>query len=69
LAEVWQEMEDHRKTEIFQLRQTIEKAEAMGGDPLGELAKQLMQEISERRTRLNTMRRPARVTRDAKSSR
>jgi hypothetical protein len=56
LAEVQQEMEDHRKTEIFQLRQTIEEAEATGRDPLGDLAKQLMLEISERQRTLKVMR-------------
>lgn len=57
LAEVQQEMETHKRTEIFQLMQTIEKAEKMGGDPLGNLAKQLRQQISERQFKLNAMRR------------
>ena len=56
LSEVQQEIEAHQKTEIFQLRQTIEKAEAIGRDPLGDLVKQLMQKISERQIRLKAMR-------------
>jgi hypothetical protein len=46
----------YKKSEIFQLRETIEKAEASGGDPLGDLANELMQEISERRTTLSLIR-------------
>ncbi len=57
LVEVQQELEAHKDSEIFQLKQTVEKAEAAGGDPLGDLAKQLLREITERQTRLNTMRR------------
>jgi hypothetical protein len=57
LAEVQHEVEAHKKSDIFQLRQTVEKAEATGGDPLHDLAKQLMREISERQIRLNAMQR------------
>ena len=56
LAEVQQATEALKKSEIFQLMQTIEKAEKMGGDPLGDLATQLTQEISDRQFRLNAMR-------------
>ena len=52
LAEVRQEMEAQNKTEIFQLKKTIEETEAMGGDPLADLAQQLMQELSERKIKL-----------------
>ena len=38
LAEVQQEVEVLKKSEIFQLKQTVEKAETMGSDPLGDLA-------------------------------
>jgi hypothetical protein len=56
LGEVQQEIEwaTHKKTEIFKLRETIGKAEAMGDDPLGDLAQKLMKEISERKIRLKT---------------
>lgn len=52
LREAQQEMEVQQQTEIVQLKQTIEETEAMGGDPLGDLAKQLMQELSERKIQL-----------------
>ena len=52
LAEAQQEMEAQHQTEIFQLRKTIEETEAMGGDPLADLAQQLMQELSERQIKL-----------------
>jgi hypothetical protein len=53
LNEIQQEIEAHQKTEIFQLKQTIKKSEEKGGDPLGDLAKRLMQEIFERQITLN----------------
>lgn len=56
LSEAQQEMETQRQTEIFQLKQTIEETEAMGGDPLGDLAQQLMQELSERKIQLEIAR-------------
>jgi len=59
LGEVQQEIEAHQKTEPFTLRQTIEKAEAIGDDPLGDLARQLTQQIIERHTRMKTMGYPA----------
>ena len=56
VEEVKQEIGIMQQAEIFQLKQTIEEAEAMGGDPLGELAKQLMQELSERKIQLEIAR-------------
>jgi hypothetical protein len=55
LNEIQQGIEAQQKTEIFQLKQTIEKGEGKGDDPLGDLAKQLEQEISERKIRLNAV--------------
>lgn len=52
LSEVQQEIDVQQISEIFQLKNTVEEAEAMGGDPLGDLARQLMQEISERKIQL-----------------
>lgn len=52
LSEAQQEFEAQQQTEIFELRKTIEETEAMGGDPLGDLARHLMQELSERKIRL-----------------
>jgi hypothetical protein len=45
-----------RKSEIFELKQNIEDAEAKGDDPLGDLAQQVMQEVSARKIRLEAMR-------------
>lgn len=59
LGELQKELQLHRKTGIFQLRKTIETAEAMGGDPLGELARQLMQAITERKAQLERSRQTA----------
>jgi hypothetical protein len=39
------------------LKQVIEEVEATGGDPLGDLAHQLMQALTERRTTLETIQR------------
>ena len=46
--EIDQERQTQESLEIYQLKITIEETESMGGDPLGDLAKQLLQEISER---------------------
>lgn len=47
LGELQQEMDTIRQSEIFELKQTIEETETMGGNPLGELAQHLMKELSE----------------------
>ncbi len=56
MGEVQQQMDAMQQTDIFELKQTIEETEAMGGDPLGDLAKQLMQELSERKIQLELVR-------------
>ena len=56
MGEVQQQMDAMQGTEIFHLKQTIEETEAMGGDPLGDLSKQLMQELSERKIQLEIAR-------------
>lgn len=56
MGEIQQQMDAMQQTEIFLLKQTIEEAEAMGGDPLGNLAKQLMQKLSERKIQLEISR-------------
>jgi hypothetical protein len=55
LNEIQREIETQKKTELFQLKQTIEKSEQKGEDPLADLAKQLEQEISERKIRLKAV--------------
>ena len=56
LREVHQEIDAQKKTDIFRLKQTTEAAEAMGEDPLGDLTRQLSDELSGRRILLNTTR-------------
>ena len=52
LEEATQEIAGMEQTDIFQLKHTVEKSEVMGGDPLGDLAQQLMQKLSERKIQL-----------------
>ena len=56
LGEIQQELEAQKQTEIYQLKTTIEETEAMGGDPLGDLAQQLLQELSERKIQLEIVK-------------
>ena len=56
MGEVQQQIDAMQQAEIFHLKQTIEETEAMGGDPLGDLAKQLMQELSKRKIQLEIAR-------------
>lgn len=52
MEEMTKEVEVLRQTDISQLKETIEETEAMGGDPLGDLATELMQQLSERKIQL-----------------
>lgn len=52
MAEIEQALDDLRYSGIFDLMTRVEEAEAMGGNPLGELAAQLLKEISRRRAAL-----------------
>lgn len=52
LSELNAEMDAFQKTDAYQLRQTIETAEAIGENPLSELAFQLSQEIAKREAEL-----------------
>lgn len=56
MGEVQQQMDAMQQTELFHLKQTIAETEAMGGDPLGDLAQQLMRELSERKIQLEIAR-------------
>jgi uncharacterized protein Yka (UPF0111/DUF47 family) len=56
LNEIQQGIEAQQKTEIFQLKQTIEKSEEKGDDPLTDLARQLTREIFERQMTLDALR-------------
>jgi acyl-CoA-binding protein len=52
MNEIEQELDAIRSAEIFNLMSTVEEAEAIGDNPLGEMAKQLLQEIAKRRLEL-----------------
>jgi hypothetical protein len=56
MDELQQQIDAMQQAEIFHLKQTIDETEAMGGDPLGDLAKQLIQELSERKIQLEMAR-------------
>ena len=49
MTEIEHELVDLRQAEIFQLMTAVVEAEAMGENPLGELAAKLLQELSMRR--------------------
>ncbi len=52
MDEIQQELQEKRQSDIYKLKATIERAELRGGNPMGDLAEQLLQELSERRIRL-----------------
>jgi hypothetical protein len=56
LSEAEQEITEQRQHELYELMTTVLETEAMGGDPLGDLAQQLMQQISERKIQFETLR-------------
>lgn len=49
IEQVEQELEALKKTDVYQLKQTIEHQEAKGADPLGDLACDLKTQISEKK--------------------
>ena len=52
LTEAQEEIAGLKAQELYELMITITETEAMGGDPLGDLARQIMQQISERKIEL-----------------
>ncbi|RFC38050.1 MAG: hypothetical protein DID90_2727553041 [Candidatus Nitrotoga sp. LAW] len=52
MDEIQQELYEKKQSDIYKLKTTIERAELRGGNPLGDLAEQLLQELSERKIRL-----------------
>lgn len=52
MDEIQQELYEKKQSDSYKLKITIERAELRGGDPLGDLAEQLLQELSERKIRL-----------------
>ena len=56
MAEIEQELDSIREAEIFQLMTAVVEAEALGDNPLGELAAKLLQEIAKRRVGLGGLK-------------
>ena len=56
MAEAEQEIALQKTGELYDLMVTVTEAKAMGGDPLGDLAMHIMQQISERKIELETIR-------------
>lgn len=52
LDQLQRELKIQRKSGIHQLKKTIETSEAMGGDPLGDLVRQLARAVAERKIQL-----------------
>jgi hypothetical protein len=68
LAEIQPELEALQLTEVFELMRTVTEAEAMGGDPLGDLARELMRQISERKIALEMGHIESRAGRDKRGT-
>ena len=52
MDEIQQELYEKKQSDIYKLKTTIERAELRGGNPLSDLAEQLLRELSERKIRL-----------------
>lgn len=59
LSEAEKELGEQKQTELFELMATVDEAETKGEDPLGDLARQLTEHISERKVRLELLCQPA----------
>lgn len=59
LSEAEQELIEQKRMELYELMATVGEAEAKGEDPLGDLARQLNQHITERKVRLELLCQPA----------
>jgi len=55
------EINQHQHTEMYQLFQTVTETEALGGDPLGDLAQEIRQQLSERKIYLEMIRQQAAI--------
>ncbi|PKM36419.1 MAG: molecular chaperone DnaJ [Gammaproteobacteria bacterium HGW-Gammaproteobacteria-10] len=59
LSEAEKELSEQKQTELYELMATVDEAETKGEDPLGDLARQLTEHISERKVRLELFCQPA----------
>ena len=56
LNEVQEEIAEQKNNELYELFVTVTETKAMGGDPLSDLTQQILQEISELKIELETIR-------------
>lgn len=56
LEEAQKEIDTHKSQELYELMITVAEAKELGGDPLGDLAKEVIQQISERQIELEGIR-------------
>lgn len=56
MAEAEQEIAIQKAGELYNLMVTVNEAKEMGGDPIGDLTKHIMQQISERKIELEAIR-------------
>jgi flagellar capping protein FliD len=56
IAKSEKEIAEQQAAELYRLMITVTETEAMGGDPLGDLSKHIMQQISERKIELEMIR-------------
>ena len=56
LGEVEEEIAAQKQGEVYELMNTVNETKAMGGDPIGDLSKQLMQQISELKIELEMIK-------------
>lgn len=52
LSEAERELDEQKHMELYELMMTVDEAEANGEDPLGDLARRLLQQTAERRAHL-----------------
>jgi len=55
LKEIQDELRSRRQSDLYKMKITIERAETRGGNPLGDLAEKILQELSEKKVRLEQM--------------
>lgn len=56
MGELFGLINEIKQSETYELKTTVEESESLGGDPLGDLAKQLLEEISTHKIEFESMR-------------
>lgn len=55
LEEIQDELRGRKQSDLYKMKVTIERAETRGGNPLGDLAEKILQELSEKKAKLEQM--------------